>query len=202
MVLGGFILSQVHSIVREGECEMAIKNISKDTEIVIRNNVYGGFYYESRTQDFVLDFSEFGDEDRVNFGDLTKNSSRLRKSLNNLNIVVVEVISDDDVTIKDVVERLKVAKSYEKLVALANQELEDAEYIGDDIVKNFIEKCDSSKIESVFKEKNNPLAYTVSEHITEMYKNNELADINKMHVVSRFLEYKNPNDYWNEVEKL
>lgn len=189
-------------ILREGEINLAIKTIDRNTEIVIRNNTHGGFFYESRTQDMVIDLNEYGDEDRVLFGELVKNASRLRKVLNNLNIVIVEVISDEDVTIKDVVERLKIQKAYEELLELMDETLDNVDYIPDDIVSEFVLESSAADIEKIFDKKKSSLHFTVAEAITELYKTDEVFDINKMHVVSRFLNYRNPNDYWNEVEKL
>lgn len=180
---------------------MAIKQINKDTEIVVRNNTHGGFFYQSRNGEMVIDLDEYGDEDRVTFGELTKNASRLRKVLKNLSLVIVEVIGEDDIKIKDVVERLKIKDSYDELLSLADEKLEDVDYIDADIIREFVQDSESSSIHKILANKKSCLHYAIAEMVTELYRTNEVSDLNKMKHVSELLGYKTSSHFWNDIKK-
>ena len=79
---------------------MAIRKIDKDTEIEIKNNTRGSFFFTTRSGELVIDLNEYGDSDRISFGELTKISGRIRKILSHLDIVITVVISKDNTTIE------------------------------------------------------------------------------------------------------
>lgn len=180
---------------------MAIKQIDKDTEIVIKNNTHGGFFYQSRNGEMVIDLDEHGDEDRVTFGELVKNASRLRKALKRLNLIIIEVISDDGVTISDVVERLKVKDSYDELLSLSGDKLEDVDVIDTDMIEEFVQDSSAERIHKILSNNKSALHYTIAETITELYRRNEMSDLNKTNEVSRLLGYEISSHFWNEIEK-
>ena len=178
---------------------MAIRKIDKDTEIEIKNNTRGSFFFSTRSGELVIDLNEYGDSDRISFGELTKISGRIRKILSHLDIVITEVISDDNTTIEEVVTALKIQDSYNELLSLGDTKLSDVDFIDIGIVEEFIQNGDSDKMRKILESKKTNLRYVIAETATELYKRNELSDYNKMKIIAEVLGYKNTDYFWGEI---
>lgn len=185
--------------MREGERNLA-KKVNQDIEVTIVNNSRGSFFFDKRNGDVVLDLDGYGDENVVMFGDLKRNASKLKDAFNKFMIVIAEVDSDE-FTIEDVVKELRLTDAYNELLSLSDEKLGDIDYIDISVIEDFVEDADSEDIEKILKSNKSKLIYTVTESITELYKQNRLADYNKMRLVAEKLGYEQTEHFWSAIEK-
>ena len=146
---------------------MARKVIDRNTEVVITNNIYASFNYSDRGIHFEL--SEFGDEDYLTFGELkTLSTSKSKRVLQNMHILVTEVLTEEDIELEDVLEQLKLDKHY-KIV----RDLFGVEEVTTDSFKDFLKESSAKEIKEVFK-KHGFLKSILSETAVELYKKSDI----------------------------
>lgn len=172
---------------------MARKKIDQDVEVIVMNNVRGSFFYKSRNGDLVLDLTDFGDEQYVTFGDLKKMMASKRVVLEQLRLVIVDV-EDEEVTVNDVVESLRLADTYKELESACDGE------IGQYGIENFIKESELSELDKKLSSKKTKLKNTIVETAVVMYRNGELTDYNKMKLIAEKIGRKDFGSYWQDAD--
>lgn len=179
---------------------MAIKKIDKETEITIVNGRHGGFFYKSQTGDLIIDMTDFGDEDSVTYGQLKQMLSRNRNLLKEMTLIISSV-EDEKITLEDVITSLKLTDSYNELMSLLDEKLDEVDYIDITKIDEFIQESSAEKIGSILGSKKSKVRYIVAESATELYKENNLTDYNKMKVVAEDLGHSNIQSFWEDIER-
>ena len=175
---------------------MAIKRIDKDVEVIIANNTTGGFFYQAANGSFIIDLDNNGDEDYVTFGDLKSIMARKRKHLENLDLIIIDVL-DDELTVKDVVEALRLNDSYSELASLKEQE-EDP--FTTELVRNFVVSTDSDKLVKILTSSKSKLKNRIYEASIEAYRDKELVDFNKMQAIAKAMGHGEFHAFWQDSE--
>lgn len=174
------------------------RQIDKDTEIVITNNLHGGFFYQTPNGSLVIDMEDFGSDDYITFGELKTMMARSRKILQNLHVVITSVISDD-VTIEDVVTALKLKDSYDELLSLADEKLADVDYIDIETIPNFVSEADADRLAKILNNKKSKLRFCIAESAVELFKKDELNDYNKMNILAEKLGHERMDTFWRDI---
>lgn len=175
-----------------------IKRIDKDVEVKIANATRGGFYYMSQKNDFIIDFTEFGNEDYVTYEEL-RNMNNRTKYLKNLSLVIVEVL-DDSVSIEDIVKSLKIEDAYNELVSLGDEKLKDVDYINMEIFEEFLKDSDVKEVEKILSNDKSKVRYALQETASYMRREGDLSDYNKMTVIANKSGFKDSGRFWADVE--
>lgn len=170
-----------------------IKRIDQDLEILIANNVRGSFFYKSRNEDLILDMDEFGDEEYVTFGDLKKMMAQNRAILEKLKLVVVGVI-DDEITVEDVVEALRLKDTYNELKSVLKGDFTE------NGIEDFIEDCTLEDLGKILNSKKTKLSSSIIETSIVMYRNGKLTDYNKMKLIAERIGRKDFSTYWLDAD--
>ena len=174
------------------------KLIDRDTEVVIANNTYGMFVWESRNGDTSIVLEEHGDEEFITYGDLRK----LKKHLANMNIIITAVNSDDDdITIMDVARGLRIRKVYEdyfKFIENMDEDEADQETNVDvDSIEDFILASHVDEYEEAF---NSSLKEAIIEASVELYKRHELGEHGKIRLIQKSRPKDDRGDFWSDID--
>lgn len=174
------------------------KLIDRDTEVVIANNTYGMFVWESRNGDTSIVLDEHGDEEFITYGELRK----LKKYLTNMDIVITAVNSEEgDVSIMDIARGLRIRKTYEdyfKIIEnLDEDEAEDVENIDADAIEDFILDSDVDDYKEAF---DSSLKETIIETSVELYKRHELGDHGKIRLIQKSRPEDERGDFWSDID--
>lgn len=172
------------------------KSIDKDTEVVIANNTYGMFVWESKNGETSFSLNEHGEEEYVSYRELRQ----LKKYLQNMKLIIVAV-NDDSVSIMDVARGLRIDDVYTKyfnlVEGLDEKEAEDEEDIIIDNFEDFILDSDIDEFKDALDSEMRP---TVISTTVELYKMNKLANRDK----TRLIQKTRPKDvqeyFWSDVE--
>ena len=152
--------------------------IDKNTQIKIANNLVGSFYYGHERMMRDIEFRELGEDDYISFEELSLIKSKSKSVLQDMMIVISDV-DDDEVTVADVLEALKLTaiyNDYKKLVGVDEGEnLDGRELLG-------LFKLDADEFEDIFKpnkDKRNPMTPQLRTQIAKLavhlYKEGELS---------------------------
>lgn len=145
-----------------------MKKIDLDLEILVANNARSSFFYEANGTSLELD--RFGDDEYVSLRFLkslsTGSSKRLLKNL----ILLIIDTNDENVTVFDVLENLKITRFYRELQELLL--LEDDEIIDNDTLEDFILKANEQQFKKAL---DNEMLYTVlAETALHLYRENNI----------------------------
>ena len=172
------------------------KSIDKNVEVVIANNTYGMFVWESRNGETSLFMEERGDEEFVSYGELR----RLKKHLANMDLIIKEV-DDDDISIMDIARGLRIEETYKKYFQLVcDLDEDDAELERDIEVEDFDDFILDSDIESFRESLDSPLEKAVVAGSVELYKERKLADREKTHLIKMLRPKEEQGDFWADIE--
>lgn len=171
---------------------MARNKINKDVEVVIANNTGGSYFYQSQNGQLIIDLENRGDEDYVTFADIKSIMSRHRKTIEDLDLLIVDVL-DDEVTIDDVVEALRVTDSYNELKSISL----DGE-INVDTIYDFVTKGDPERVKKIAQSEKSKLIHRVAEATIRAFRKDELKDLNKLSSISNGIGHIDPYDYWKD----
>lgn len=173
------------------------KVIDKDVEVVIANNTYGMFVYESKHGEISLFLDNFGDDEVVTYGELRK----LKKYLENMSLIIVEVI-DDDVSIMDVAEGLRIQNVYrdyfEIIEDIEDQDMQTVDAISVEAVEDFVLESNEREFATAI---NIPaLSRTVIETTVSLFKQHMLNDYKKRKLVVEKRPETARADFWSDIE--
>lgn len=169
------------------------KIIDPSTDIIVANNTYGTFAYESKNGDLSIVLEKNGDEENITYAE----ARRLKKFFNNMSLLIVAVNSENnDVSIMDVVRGLRVTKAYEAYLDFI-EELDEDEFDGVDMLDTdaLAEFVIESDLEDFKEALNTPLKQALVMTTVEMYKQRRLTDRDKQDLVNNRGE-----DFWSDVE--
>lgn len=174
------------------------KLIDRDTEVVIANNTYGMFVWESRNGDTSIVLEEHGDEEFITYGELRK----LKKYLANMDIIITAVNSDDDdITIMDVARGLRIRKVYEdyfKFIENMDEDEADQEMNVDvDSIEDFILDSDVDEYKEAF---DSTLKEAIIEASVELYKRHELGEHGKIRLIQKSRPKDERGDFWSDID--
>ncbi|MBO1087251.1 hypothetical protein [Enterococcus mundtii] len=167
--------------------------IDQDVEIVVMNNVRGSFFYKSRNGDLVLDLDEFGDEEYMTFGDLKKMMASKRVILEKLKLIIVGV-EDDEITVEDVVDSLRLTDTYNELKATSNGEIRATG------IEDFILESTTDELSKTLNSSKTKLKNTIMETAVVMYRDGKLTDYNKMKLFAEKIGRKDFSTYWLDAD--
>lgn len=168
------------------------KIIDPSTEIVVANNTYGMFAYESNNGVLSFVLEENGDEEYITYAEARK----LKKYFENMSLLIIDVNSEEDISIMDVVRGLRltdVYKSYLELVeGFEEDEFDEVEALYAEALADF---CVDSELDDFKKALKTPLINAVIMTTVEMYKQRRLSDRDKQDLVNTRGE-----DFWADID--
>lgn len=168
------------------------KIIDPSTEIVVANNTYGTFAYESKNGALSIVLEENGDEEYITYSEARK----LKKYFENMSLLIIDVNSDEDISIMDVVRGLRltdVYSSYLKFVEGFNEdEFDEVEALYSDALADFVVDSDIDEFKEALK---TPLRNAIVVTTVEMYKQRRLTNRDKQDLVNNRDE-----DFWADVD--
>lgn len=172
------------------------KSIDKDTEIVIANNTYGMFVWESRNGEISIELNEHGDEEYVSYRELRQ----LKKYLSNMKLIITSV-NDDDVSIMDVARGLRIDDVYLEYFDLVEELNEEEANEKDEIViddfEDFIIDSDVDEFEKALKSQMRPTIINTS---VELYKTGQLVNRDKTKLIQKTRPKDVREDFWSDIE--
>lgn len=147
---------------------MARKKVDLDIEVMVQNNRRGIFNYNDG-RGALIELQEYGDEEYVSMRTLKSLSTGRNKTfLRSLSLIIVDVL-DDETTLDDVLEELRLTKYYEK----AKEDMSIEEDLTTDTIDEFLDIAELDDIKKVMENKN--LRTCISERIIEKYKEGDMA---------------------------
>lgn len=172
---------------------MTRQKIDKETEVIIANNTNGGFFYQSPNGALIIDLDEKGDEEYVTLADLKSIMSRKRRILEDLELLIVDVLSDE-VTLDDVASYLRISDSYNELKSIADGD------ISTETIYDFVVNGDREHIARIVKSDKSKIRKRLFEATVEAYRNGDLTDLNKLSDVSNGMGDFDPHNYWKDSD--
>lgn len=173
---------------------MAKTKIDKDVEIIVANNVNGGFFYQSPNGSLIIDLDEKGAEEYVTFSELKSIMSRKRAILEDLTLLIVDVDSDD-VTVDDVVDALRLKDVYAELQSIADEEMIDT-----NTIYSFVTSGDVERIEKITSSPKSKIRNRIYETAVEAYRNRDLTDLNILNAISKNIGTFDTHNYWRDSD--
>ena len=171
-------------------------SIDKNTEVVVTNNTYGMFVWESKNSETSIELQSYGDEEFITYGELRK----LKKYLTNMDLVITSV-EDDDVSIVDVARGLRIDKVYEEYFDLMEDvDIEDVDSEAEiDIqeFEDFILDSHSDEYETALK---GNLKHIIINLSVDLYKQRKLSDREKTRLLLETRPKKERGDFLNDIE--
>lgn len=172
------------------------KPIDRETEVIVANNTYGMFVYESRNGDLSIQLEEHGDDDYVTYGQLRK----LKKYLADMSLVIIGV-NDDNVSIMDIARGLRVSDVYEKYFDLVEDMDSEEVTVDDELdIDNFEDFVLNSTAEEFKEAFDSKLQNAVIRTTVELYKQQRLASHEKTQMVRNSRPKDERGDFWNDIE--
>lgn len=176
------------------------KRIDPNLEVIVANNTRGAFVYSDRG--LFIELGERGDSAYLTFGELRRiASSNNRAALQNMYLVLEEVLptdEDDDVTVQDVIEQLRLDSYYSKTKELLGlDEDEPLTYC------SFIEFISSATPEEIAEATKDPnLKEVMVQLAVELSIQNDLEPSSKLQVVLEAAGVENFYDYYERIQTL
>ena len=171
-------------------------SIDKNTEVVVTNNTYGMFVWESKNGETSIELQSYGDEEFITYGELRK----LKKYLTNMDLVITSV-EDDDISIVDVARGLRIDKVYEEYFDLIEDvDIEDVDSEAEiDIqeFEDFILDSHSDEYETALK---GNLKHIIINLSVDLYKQRKLSDREKTRLLLETRPKKERGDFLNDIE--
>ena len=147
---------------------MSRKKMDLDIEVLVQNNRRGILNYNDG-RGALIELEEYGDEEYVSMRTLKSLSTGRNKTLlRTLSLIIIDVI-DEEVTLEDVLEELRLTKYYDK----AKEDMAIEEDLNAEVIDKFLDDASLDDIKRVMKNKN--LRTCVSERIIEKYKEEDMA---------------------------
>lgn len=176
------------------------KTIDKNTELLIKNNTHGMFYWESPNKSTIIFLENHGDEEFVTYGELKTMLSQMRTYLMNMGVIIAEVVDGDELTILDVAEGLRINKTYEDYFkSVADLDLGDVTpetTIDPEDLEIFTQESDEGDFRKALKTNmRKPLIETA----VTLYKRNDLNDYNKMTAITETRSGDSAENFWNDI---
>ncbi len=91
--------------------KVAKKRLNKELEVVVMNNTNGRIFYRCPKTMSIIEMQEYGDMDTMTLEQLNTMRNSHKAMLENFWIVIVDVY-DDEITVEDVVEHLRLKRLY------------------------------------------------------------------------------------------
>lgn len=190
-------------MLREGFCFMSQrttrrkrKSIDKNVEVVVANNTYGTFVWESRNGETSIVLEEHGDDEFLTYGELRK----LKKYLENMELVITEV-NEDGVSIMDVARGLRIDDVYEEYFDLIEEtdanEVDSEADIDINEFEDFILESDDDEFKQVLESK---LRDVIISGSVELYKNQKLASHSKTRMIRDTRPKAERDTFWSDIE--
>lgn len=190
-------------MLREGFCFMSQratrrkrKSIDKNVEVVVANNTYGTFVWESRNGETSIVLEEHGDDEFLTYGELRK----LKKYLENMELVITEV-NEDDISIMDVARGLRIDDVYEEYFDLIEEtdadEVDSEADIDINEFEDFILESDDDEFKQVLDSK---LRDVIISGSVELYKNQKLASHSKTRMIRDTRPKAERDTFWSDIE--
>jgi len=165
------------------------KIIDPSTEIVVANNTYGIFAYESNNGALSFVLEENGDEEYITYAEARK----LKKYFENMSLLIIDVNSEEDISIMDVVRGLRLTDVYKSYLELVEEdEFDEVEALYAEALADF---CLDSELDDFKKALKTPLRNAVIMTTVEMYKQRRLSDRDKQDLVNTRGE-----DFWADID--
>lgn len=147
---------------------MARKKVDLDIEVMVQNNRRGILNYNDG-RGALIELQEYGDEEYVSMRTLKSLSTGRNKTfLRSMSLLIVDVL-DDETTLDDVLEELRLTKYYKR----AKEDMNIEEDLTTDTIDDFLDIAELDDIKKVMKNKN--LRTCISERIIEKYKEGDMA---------------------------
>lgn len=147
---------------------MARKKVDLDIEVMVQNNRRGILNYNDG-RGALIELQEYGDEEYVSMRTLKSLSTGRNKTfLRSLSLLIIDVL-DDETTLDDVLEELRLTKYYKK----AKEDMNIEEDLTTDTIDEFLDIAELDDIKKVMKNKD--LRTCISERIIEKYKEGDMA---------------------------
>lgn len=190
-------------MLREGFCFMSQrttrrkrKSIDKNVEVVVANNTYGTFVWESRNGETSIVLEEHGDDEFLTYGELRK----LKKYLENMELVITEV-NEDGISIMDVARGLRIDDVYEEYFDLIEEtdadEVDSEADIDINEFEDFILESDDDEFKQVLESK---LRDVIISGSVELYKNQKLASHSKTRMIRDTRPKAERDTFWSDIE--
>lgn len=190
-------------MLREGFCFMSQrttrrkrKSIDKNVEVVVANNTYGTFVWESRNGETSIVLEEHGDDEFLTYGELRK----LKKYLENMELVITEV-NEDGVSIMDIARGLRIDDVYEEYFDLIEEtdanEVDSEADIDINEFEDFILESDDDEFKQVLESK---LRDVIISGSVELYKNQKLASHSKTRMIRDTRPKAERDTFWSDIE--
>lgn len=190
-------------MLREGFCFMSQratrrkrKSIDKNVEVVVANNTYGTFVWESKNGETSIVLEEHGDDEFLTYGELRK----LKKYLENMELVITEV-NEDGVSIMDVARGLRIDDVYEQYFDLIEEtdpdEVDDEADIDIDEFEDFILDSDDDEFKQILDSK---LRDVIIRGSVQLYKEQKLASHSKTKMIRETRPKADRDSFWSDIE--
>lgn len=190
-------------MLREGFCFMSQratrrkrKSIDKNVEVVVANNTYGTFVWESKNGETSIVLEEHGDDEFLTYGELRK----LKKYLENMELVITEV-NEDGVSIMDVARGLRIDDVYEQYFDLIEEtdpdEVDDEAGIDIDEFEDFILDSDDDEFKQILDSK---LRDVIIRGSVQLYKEQKLASHSKTKMIRETRPKADRDSFWSDIE--
>lgn len=190
-------------MLREGFCFMSQratrrkrKSIDKNVEVVVANNTYGTFVWESKNGETSIVLEEHGDDEFLTYGELRK----LKKYLENMELVITEV-NEDGVSIMDVARGLRIDDVYEQYFDLIEEtdpdEVDDEADIDIDEFEDFILDSDDDEFKHILDSK---LRDVIIRGSVQLYKEQKLASHSKTKMIRETRPKADRDSFWSDIE--
>lgn len=173
------------------------KSIDKQTELVITNNIFGEFDWETKNGDVSIILNDRGDYDFAEFGELRKMKPYLEK----LKVLITEV-NDDEVSIMDVADGFRIGDVYSDffkyIEGLSVDEVTPDDVIDVEDVEDFIIDSDADEFKEAL---DSNLRLMLIEYGVNLYRQHKLNDYEKLEAIkqSRNLSPVEAEEFWSDV---
>lgn len=177
------------------------KVIDKNTELVIKNNTHGMFYWESPNKSTVILLENHGDEEFLTYGELKTMFSQMRPYLTSMGIIIAEVVDSEDLTVLDIAEGLRIGQTYrdffENVADLnVDEDIDSDTVIDPEDFEAFIEDCETDEFTKAIQ---TSMRKALIEAAVSMYKQHRLSDYNKMTAIQKTRTGENAENFWNDI---
>lgn len=150
------------------------KRVTKDVEVVVMNNTNGKLFYRCPKTSTIIEMQGFGDTETLTIEQLNVMKNSQKSMLEKFWIVLVDV-EDDEISLEDVLEQLRIKKLYNGFT------------FSEDAIDNLITETTYEEFQSEIRKMKNNLVLIVAQRMKILNKEGEFGDSYKMKFLAEYM---------------
>ncbi len=150
------------------------KRVTKDVEVVVMNNTNGKLFYRCPKTATIIEMQEFGDTETLTVEQLNVMKNSQKAMLEKFWMVLVDV-EDDEITLEDVLEYLRIKKLYNGF------------NFSEDALDNLIKDTTYDEFETEIRKMKNSLVLIIAQRMKVLNKEGEFGDSYKMKFLADYM---------------